>query len=101
MVYRLYVEKKSGFDHEASGLLDELRSFLNIPALTGVRVIKRYDLEHIDEAVYRRAVENVLSEPMTDATYEHLPAHGGRVLATEYLPGQFTSVRIPRRSASS
>ena len=27
MVYRLYVEKKSGFDHEARSLLDELRSF--------------------------------------------------------------------------
>ena len=89
MVYRLYVEKKPGFDHEANGLLSELRSFLEIPALTALRVINRYDIERIDESVYRRAVENVLCEPMTDATYEHLPAHDGAVLATEYLPGQF------------
>ncbi|MCI5662453.1 MAG: phosphoribosylformylglycinamidine synthase [Clostridia bacterium] len=89
MVYRLYVEKKPGFDHEASALLGELKSFLEIPALTGVRVINRYDVENIDESVYQRAVQNVFSEPMMDETYEHLPAHDGHILASEYLPGQF------------
>ena len=89
MVYRLYVEKKPGFDHEASALLGELKSFLEIPALTGVRVINRYDVENIDESVYQRAVQNVFSEPMMDETCEHLPAHDGHILASEYLPGQF------------
>ena len=32
MVYRVYVEKKPGFDHEAAALYDELRSFLGIGA---------------------------------------------------------------------
>lgn len=89
MVYRLYVEKKPGFDHEADALHGELKSFLGIPELNGVRVINRYDVENIEESVYRRAVGNVFSEPMTDLTYEHLPEHEGRILASEYLPGQF------------
>ena len=37
MVYRVYVEKKNGFDHEASALYRELKSFLGIEALEGVR----------------------------------------------------------------
>ena len=43
MVYRLYVEKKPGFDHEAQGLFGELKSFLGIQGLTGLRVLNRYD----------------------------------------------------------
>ena len=30
MVYRVYVEKKAGFDHEAQSLLNEVRSLLGI-----------------------------------------------------------------------
>ena len=33
MVYRLYVEKKPGFDHEAHALLSEINSFLGITNL--------------------------------------------------------------------
>ena len=70
MVYRLFVEKKPGFDHEASALCEELKSFLGIQRLGSVRVLNRYDVENIDSAVYRRAIENVFSEPMTDNVYE-------------------------------
>ena len=89
MVYRLFVEKKPGFDHEASALCEELKSFLGIQRLGSVRVLNRYDVENIDSAVYRRAIENVFSEPMTDNVYEEMPAHEGFVLVAEYLPGQF------------
>ena len=34
MVYRIYVEKKSGFDVEANGLKNELTSLLGIKDLT-------------------------------------------------------------------
>jgi len=89
MVYRLYVEKKPGFDHEAHGLLEELRSFLGIKGLTGLRVLNRYDVENLDEEIYRRAVSGVFSEPQLDDVYEELPEGADFVLAAEYLPGQF------------
>ena len=89
MVYRVYVEKKPGFDHEASALLEELKSFLGISGLTGVRILNRYDVENIDEAVFEQAVPNVFSEPMLDVVTRDMPEYTGAVFAAEYLPGQF------------
>ena len=89
MVYRLYVEKKPGFDHEAQGLLTELRSFLGIKGLNSLRVLNRYDVENLDQEIYLRAVSGVFSEPQLDEVYEELPAGADFVLAAEYLPGQF------------
>ena len=89
MVYRVYVEKKPGFDHEASALYGELKSFLGIKGLTGVRIINRYDVENIDEAVFEKAVPNVFSEPMLDTVSYDMPEYAGYVFAAEYLPGQF------------
>ena len=42
MVYRIYVEKKPGFDGEAQGLCHELVDLLGIKALKGLRLINRY-----------------------------------------------------------
>ena len=55
-VYRVYVEKKSPFDVEAQGVLSELRSLLGIEGLTGLRLLNRYDVEGLDEALMRRAL---------------------------------------------
>ena len=66
MVYRVYVEKKKGQTHEADGLLREIRDFLQIDALTGVRVLNRYDAENIEESLFRSAVNTVFSEPQVD-----------------------------------
>ena len=45
MVYRIYVEKKPGFDGEAQGLLHELVDLVGIQNLTGLRLLNRYDVE--------------------------------------------------------
>ena len=89
MVYRVYVEKKEGLRHEATGLLAELRSLLGITALQGLRVLNRYDVELADEALFRRAVRTVFSEPQVDNTYDALPQGGFVAFAVEPLPGQF------------
>ena len=54
MVYRIYVEKKPGFDHEASALCHELKSFLGIKGLENVRILNRYDAENIEEALFEK-----------------------------------------------
>jgi len=89
MVYRVYAEKKPGYDHEAAALYNELKSFLGIEGLTGVRILNRYDVENIDEALFAQAVHNVFSEPMVDDVYREMPECVGTVFAAEYLPGQF------------
>ena len=73
MVYRLYVEKKPGLRHEAKGLLNELRSLLGITALTGLRLVNRYDVEGIEQSLFDYAVNTVFSEPQVDNVTFDLP----------------------------
>ncbi len=89
MVYRIYVEKKPGFDHEARALKQEINSFLGIPSLSAIRVINRYDVENLPRSLFERSITNVFSEPQVDMAYEEAPAHNGRSFITEYLPGQY------------
>ena len=89
MVRRVYVEKKPALRQEAAELLNGLRSLLGISALTGLRLISRYDVEGLDEATFQRAVQTVFSEPQVDDTTAALPAGDYVAFAVEYLPGQF------------
>ena len=88
MVYRVYVEKKAGFDHEAQSLLNEVRSLLGIESVTGLRLLNRYDVEGISRELFDSCVPTVFSEPPVDTVYDSLPA-ADATFAVEYLPGQF------------
>ncbi|GJN63667.1 phosphoribosylformylglycinamidine synthase [Faecalibacterium gallinarum] len=89
MVYRIYVEKKPGCDGEARQLQNELNSLLGIKELTGLRLLNRYDVEGISEALFDQCVSTVFSEPPVDNTYVTLPRGEEIAFAVEYLPGQF------------
>ncbi len=91
-VYRCFTEKKEGFDIEAGGVLKDLRQNLGINGITGLRVFNRYDIQGIDDEIYKNARGIVFSEPPVDNCYdEELPAFSGEhwVLAVEALPGQY------------
>ncbi len=88
MVYRIFVEKKPELAHEANGLLNELKNLVGISSLTGVRVINRYDVENIEEALFNNAVNTVFSEPQLDNVSTEL-VPDGIIFAVEPLPGQF------------
>ena len=89
MVRRIYVEKKPPLRQEADALLRELRTLLGITALTGLRLLNRYDVEGLDSAAFDRAVRTVFSEPQVDDATASLPAGDFTAFAVEYLPGQF------------
>ena len=89
MVYRIYVEKKSGLDNEARALKNEISTFLGITGVERVRILNRYDAENISEELFKYAVGTVFSEPQLDDVYEELVKDESFVFATEYLPGQF------------
>ena len=89
MVYRIFVEKKEELAHEAHALLEEARTLLGLTRITRIRLLNRYDVEGVDEELFRLAVNTVLSEPQLDLTYEQVDFEGGEVFAVEYLPGQF------------
>lgn len=102
-VFRCFVEKKSGYDVEAEGLFHELRHTLGLAGLTGVRVLRRYDVEGVDEAVYAAARTTILSEPQVDKLWdEKMPAPGGSTPCWRWRPcrGSTTSGPTPAPSAS-
>lgn len=88
-VYRIYVEKKPGFDAEARQLLSDLSDLLQIQGVERVRLFNRYDVEGIDKALFDQCVNTVFSEPQVDTAYESIDTGDAAVFATEYLPGQY------------
>ena len=92
MVYRIFVEKREGLSPEAGNLLGDLRGFLGIENLEGVRILNRYDVEGIEPAVYEKAKHIVFSEPQVDVVWDETfpePPSIHSLLAVEALPGQF------------
>ena len=69
-VRRVYVEKKPAFAVRARELEAEIRSYLGISDVKGVRELIRYDMEHVSEETYRKALVTVFSEPPVDDVYE-------------------------------
>ncbi len=89
MVYRIFVEKKKELANEAAALASDIRNLLRIESLRDLRLLNRYDVENIDEALFAYAKVTVFSEPQLDLVTDTLDTNGARVFAVEYLPGQF------------
>ena len=89
-VFRVYVEKKPAYAVEAQSVLSDVRTALRLN-INGVRILNRYDADHLTEEDFRMSIPNVFSEPAVDVVYEELPAlqASERMFAVEYLPGQF------------
>lgn len=91
MVTRVFVEKKKGFDVEASQMRADLRGNLGIAGIEEVRILNRYDVDGLNDEQFAAAARTILSEPNMDNVYGEdftLPSEY-RVFATEYLPGQY------------
>ncbi len=89
-VRRIYVEKKPAFAVQAKELLSEIRGYLGIKGVTGVRELVRYDMEHISDETYRKALVTVFSEPPVDDVYEEtFEAGDAQAFSVEFLPGQY------------
>ena len=89
-VYRIYVEKKPAFAVEADATRRDIKDSLGI-SLAALRLFNRYDVEGIDQKDFETASHTIFSEPPVDLIRDELPplAENQRLLAVEYLPGQF------------
>ncbi len=87
---RIFVEKRTGFDTEAKRLLEDLQSSLGITALTGLRIVNRYDL-YVPHQYYNDCKQIIFSEPTVDHCYdEEFPiSNDETAFAVAYLPGQY------------
>ena len=90
-VKRVFVEKKPEFAVSAKELRHEIRHYLGIKNVTGVRVLIRYDVENLSDETFEKACSGVFAEPPVDILYRETFAAGekDRVFSVEFLPGQF------------
>ena len=102
MLFRVYTEKKRGFDQAADRLAEQLRTLPGVQGLTGLRIINRYDLEGIDEDLFKCCLPTVFAQPQTDLVATRLeqalrmkgdedlpPLDSPMLFAVAPLPGQF------------
>ncbi len=91
--YRIFVEKRAGFQVEAQQLLHELNENLSLQ-LTGLRYLNVYDVFGISADLVEKCKYAVFGERVTDevtvvADITNTPFRGKGGLAIEPLPGQF------------
>ena len=68
-VRRVFVEKKPDYAIAAKELRHEIRRYLGIMDVTGVRVLIRYDVENISDDTFEKACSGVFAEPPVDILY--------------------------------
>ena len=90
-VKRVFVEKKPEFAVAAKALRHEIRHYLGIRSVSGVRVLIRYDVEDLSDETFEKACRGVFAEPPVDILYkETFPMkEEDHSFSVEYLPGQF------------
>ncbi len=90
-VKRVYVEKKADFAVQAKELRHEIKHYLGVPDVTGVRVLIRYDIENVSDETFEKACHGVFAEAPVDILYnETFPTKENETaFSVESLPGQF------------
>ena len=81
LVHRIYTERKENY--EALSLLRELGGFENI------RILNRYDVQGLSDDMLETCKFSIFAEPLTDKIIDELPNDADKILAVEYLPGQY------------
>ncbi|MGL4484697.1 MAG: phosphoribosylformylglycinamidine synthase, partial [Anaerovoracaceae bacterium] len=100
MIQRVYVEKKSPFQNEATSLLVDVKNNLKINSLRNIRLINVYDIEKIDENVFNASIPVVFAELPVDNFFleeskerqeieNSICNKKARGFLYSYLPGQF------------
>ena len=91
MIYRIFAEKKPGFDVEGKKLSAELSTQLGLDKLENVRIINRYDVLVDDGIEIDRFIYGIFAEINQDDVYYELPAleANEKVFAVSYQPGQY------------
>ena len=66
-MFRIYVERKAGFQNEAARISKEIVDFLGITGLRSLRYLNRYDVENVSEQNVKLAAVRIFSEPQSDS----------------------------------
>src|SRR6056297_884647 len=89
LVYRVFVEKKNGFNIESRELLKNIEENLNISDLKDIRILNRYDVSNISKSDFENSIFKVFAEKNQDNIFIENFITDGYIFGVEYLPGQF------------
>ncbi len=87
MTFRIYTEKKPGFQIETLELTHQLAQQLSMDVQ--LRLFNGYDVKDLDESLKQQAITSIFSEVMVDEVFDSLPITTGESMAREPLPGQY------------
>ncbi len=82
---RLYISKNELFDTTSYHVN---KSFKQLGLQTSTRVYVCFDVFNIKEQELAQSLHSIFSDPVTETVFTDLPQHD-KILAIEYLPGQF------------
>ena len=85
--FRIFVEKKTGFQVEAESLRSELNENLQLQLRT-LRLLNVYDLFGFTPELLEKSRYSVFGEIVTDEVTDEVEGMD-KYIAVEYLPGQF------------
>ncbi|MGD9202713.1 MAG: phosphoribosylformylglycinamidine synthase, partial [Chitinispirillia bacterium] len=90
-VKRIFIEKKKEYNIEAKYLFSDLRNYLSITNLSGLRILNRYDVEGISTDDFEKARNTIFSDPTVDLIFDEAIEISDEeyMFAIEYLPGQY------------
>ena len=88
MNYRIYVEKKQGFQVEAKELMEDLKLNLKLN-ITSLRLLNIYDLFNFNQELLEKTKYRVFAEIQTDIVFDNIDLANQTYLAVEFLPGQY------------
>jgi phosphoribosylformylglycinamidine synthase len=90
-IKRIFIEKKEGFNIEATNLYSDIVDFLQIKSIKHIRMLYRYDLQDVSEQDYKMAKNTIFSDPPQDLVYEENFPHNDDdiIFSFDFLPGQY------------
>nr|WP_320026125.1 phosphoribosylformylglycinamidine synthase [uncultured Acetobacterium sp.] len=91
MIKRIFVEKKDKFEVEAKSLTQTFQRILKIQKLESLRILYRYDVEGVEDNLFKQIIGTILSEPNVDQVFEgYLQINDDeKIFGISYLPGQY------------
>lgn len=69
--------------------MNELKNSQGNETLTGIKIFNRYDIQGLDEKMLELCKYSIFAEFFTDEIITTLPRDYDKILAVEYLPGQY------------
>ena len=91
MIKRIFVEKKDKFEVEAKSLTQTFQRILKIQKLESMRILYRYDVEGVEDSLFKQIIGTILSEPNVDQVFEGSIQINDdeKIFGISYLPGQY------------